>query len=1010
MGPAVTRKQVLPFGDLTWQDFERLCLRLARRDDAMADWRLYGEAGEEQGGIDILAREPRSGRHAVWQVKRHRRFSEAKLDAAVEAFRVGEWAGRTQRFVLATAASLRSTTMVKALGRVARDLAAEGVDFEALDAERLSERLKASPEIVDDFFDRAWVEAFCGRRAADGLGDRLDRSALASLRSQLSDVYRAHFSSVDPGVTRALAPMASPPTPLPLGSRFVPLDLLADAETQAGRERDGGVERRPADAGGRAAGGGDAMGSSGTPRTPERSFRRRQPFGEWWRELERAIVIGTPGAGKSTLLRMLALDMLEAAPRFTGAGERRRGYLPIWISFPFWTGLITANGAAGGVSVADAVARWLEVQGEAQLVPLARRALVDGRVVLLVDGVDEWSDEDAAGTALTLLNGLVERRGCPAVVTSRLYGERSFRALDAAWVRRELAPMTERQQVAFAAVWFQAAGGGDPVRSAGRAEAFIGEVARSSRLAGLAGTPLLLGGLIGLRLAGAALPRGRSQAYAELTARLLDGQPAARDRAALRTVRDDGLDRDTRDRLLAALAFHVQSETAPAQGFDAVPRTAATAFCKAHLQEALDLPPHEALRRAEQSIAHAERSLGILVGKSRRDLGFMHRVFQEFLAARHVSTLDLDDQLSIVRRHGADPAWRDVLLSALHLLTRTSEVDAAVAVLEGRRMGDPSQDGPLEVLLADVVFGGVALRPETARRLAVSAFGEVETGSESIVRQEILQRVVAGSGTPAISALVSAKLRHWFPSWHDPVLAETLRLMVGWPEAAVDDVLWRNLHHARPDVRTQAARGLAERRGGDPAWRDRLAAAAREPQGFGSCAAALEALAAGWPDEATAATDLARLSEEPTILIGGVVAAIRLGRHAAGDRERLCVLIGDGWNVPEGVGAALVAGWPGDPTLKAFLLSDRERLRGAAHGPARILVKAFPGTTTSPARWSNSAPSWTGASCSGTHRKPWSGGSGATHSSSRRSRRPWTGTRRTRTPSRGPRGSRRPQP
>jgi hypothetical protein len=51
--PVKTRHQELPFEKLTWEDFERLCLRLARRDGDVEHCQLYGVRGQSQEGIDL---------------------------------------------------------------------------------------------------------------------------------------------------------------------------------------------------------------------------------------------------------------------------------------------------------------------------------------------------------------------------------------------------------------------------------------------------------------------------------------------------------------------------------------------------------------------------------------------------------------------------------------------------------------------------------------------------------------------------------------------------------------------------------------------------------------------------------------------------------------------------------------------------------------------------------------------------------------------------------------------
>jgi hypothetical protein len=470
--PVAARAQLLPFGELPWQDFERLCLRLAKTEGKPDHWQLFGDAGEEQGGIDIFVRHPDSNRYVVWQAKRHKTFSATKLKAAVELFLDGEWSDQTERFVLATGVALRSAPLARAVEEAARVLAARGITFVPMDSERLSDRLKDHPEIVDDFFDRVWVERFCGPDAAAALGSRLGRRDYAQLRTRLADVYASHFASIDPGVVRAIGIATAPPTPLPLGVRFVPPDLYAPldptrprAEGEARNSRDRESTRL-----GDATGSPPAFDSGGTDPAP----RHRQALEAWTGTFERAIVIGVPGGGKSTLLRFLALDLFAAEPRLRPLRDRWPGYLSIWISFPFWTRQI-ASPNAGIASLEGAVSQWLQLQGEPDLIPLVGRALADGRVVLLVDGVDEGFDETAAGTALTLLSNLVDRRRCPVVVTSRPYGERVLQNLDATWKRRELASLTAKQQIEFATTCFEA-GAEAATRATAMAQAFVTEI------------------------------------------------------------------------------------------------------------------------------------------------------------------------------------------------------------------------------------------------------------------------------------------------------------------------------------------------------------------------------------------------------------------------------------------------------------------------------------------------------------------------------------------------------
>ena len=63
--PVTTRQQELPLEELAWEDFERLCLRLARLEADVEHCQLYGGRGRDQGGIDLYARQKLTGQYSV---------------------------------------------------------------------------------------------------------------------------------------------------------------------------------------------------------------------------------------------------------------------------------------------------------------------------------------------------------------------------------------------------------------------------------------------------------------------------------------------------------------------------------------------------------------------------------------------------------------------------------------------------------------------------------------------------------------------------------------------------------------------------------------------------------------------------------------------------------------------------------------------------------------------------------------------------------------------------------
>jgi hypothetical protein len=68
--PVATRPAALPFLELGWENFERLCYRLAQIDGAVEKAWSYGTAGYGQLGIDVLVR-MKDGSFEAWQSKRH---------------------------------------------------------------------------------------------------------------------------------------------------------------------------------------------------------------------------------------------------------------------------------------------------------------------------------------------------------------------------------------------------------------------------------------------------------------------------------------------------------------------------------------------------------------------------------------------------------------------------------------------------------------------------------------------------------------------------------------------------------------------------------------------------------------------------------------------------------------------------------------------------------------------------------------------------------------------------
>lgn len=167
--PVETLQQILPLEQLSWENFERLCARLIASESAVFECYRYGKLGEEQSGIDILARKWLNGRVEIWvyQCKKYTHFTESDAQKAIQALKY-----ETEHFVILT-----STVASKAV----RDVVSKNPITQIWDAEDLSRHLKEHPRIVDDFFGQAWRKMFIGKTTSPTDSTQEDVSRLIGI-------------------------------------------------------------------------------------------------------------------------------------------------------------------------------------------------------------------------------------------------------------------------------------------------------------------------------------------------------------------------------------------------------------------------------------------------------------------------------------------------------------------------------------------------------------------------------------------------------------------------------------------------------------------------------------------------------------------------------------------------------------------------------------------------------------------------------------------------------------
>lgn len=945
--PVQTRAQSLPINALAWEDFERLCLRLARLNASVEHCRLYGVRGQKQQGIDLYARSIGGGDYAVYQCKRVAQFGPSAIKNAVRAFRRGTWFGRASALYICTSNDGSKVRMVEEFERQQKALRKQGKSLVLWDVGELSRVLKNEPLIVDDFFGRSWTSAFCGEQAATELGRRLDAAAVVAFRGRLRSLYTDVFNGHDPGIPIPPRPGAAP---IPLGERYVLPDVLVSQIL-----RSSASSREP----------GETAPRSGPERrsaTAQPSIQReREPLITWLAKADHSILLGAPGSGKSSFLRYLALDLLSDEPRFEALAHRWGQRLPVWIPFAFWCQQVSSG---ADPSLRECVRRWLSQWSMDELFPLVEAAIEDRRLLLLVDGVDEWTTEDAGRIVSQLIQGFATLHRAAVIVTSRPYGLERISFSGSSWQVAELAPLSASQRKELCRQWFvlkaskDVSEREDAVASGAyanrEAERLTTELARSAELAPLSTVPLLLLLLIFMRFQRAALPRGRFDAYDRMLDHVLREHPQAKRVAASITEPGGMLDEVSTRQALANLAFVVQSEYPNGVIGDSQFESVVHAFLTDRSNTGLGLSPAESNRYLPQFSRLAEGTLGVLVRQGTRDLSFIHRSFQEFLAAQHLARLPLVTQEQTVGQHCVTPQWREVILGLISQTSRPDDVRRLIETIEP--YADESVSGlAVRELLTEIGFAEFSVPPDVVDRVTSEGLTRIERHFWMPHRQRLLTFVLDGLRSARLRERVRRQVRRWV--FDRGVWSDWSTAISRWPyDDNVVFALTTALHSENAHIQRGASHALAGIAKGVPAVGDIMASLARTAPAPLVRAAALDGLHRGWPAHAQldAAIKQARESISGELRLSGIRALVHRAEHAQRDLEELLVL-GDhdeqweldyAWRTD--VADLLTQGWPANARLKEVCLSATPRWMSSDQRLEReiawgVMLRAFPG-------------------------------------------------------------------
>lgn len=379
---------------------------------------------------------------------------------------------------------------------------------------------------------------------------------------------------------------------------------------------------------------------------------------------DRILLRGQAGSGKTTLVQWLTVAAC-ATPPADGMGHLH-GRVPFVL--PLRT--LTRHGER----LPDAE-RFLSA-ADCPLTPpdgWADRVLAAGRGLVLVDGIDEIPETER-GRARDWLRGLLAayEAGNRWLVTSRPTAVRDDWLAGDGFTELTLSPMTPAEVATFVRRWHRAAG----PAAAPYEQQLLDSLRTTEHVAQLATNPLMCGLICALHHDRRGyLPRGRKPLYDAALSLLLARRDRERGMGAPYGV---DLDEAPQIQLVQRLAYWLTLNDRFVMD---------RAHAKSLVTEALPAMGLTA-HTPDQVFTHLLHRSGLLREPTADTVDFVHRTFQDYLAAK--ALVDHWD-IGVLVRHATDDRWEDVIRMAVgHARPREAadilrELLAAADAAEDRR-------------------------------------------------------------------------------------------------------------------------------------------------------------------------------------------------------------------------------------------------------------------------------------------------------------------------------------
>jgi HEAT repeat protein len=436
---------------------------------------------------------------------------------------------------------------------------------------------------------------------------------------------------------------------------------------------------------------------------------------------QKFVLLGVPGSGKTSLMSYFAVMLAQKQPEILGLAADT-DLLPIIIK------IRDLAKRAEHLSFLDYIRQFASGNLQVKELPTGffEYWLDDGRALILLDGLDEVANEakryEIVNQIEVFLGQYPENR---TIITSRPAGYKSAFFRTEEFPRYVLESFDDDKLEIFIKKWYISRFE-DPEESQRRQESLRKALVEQKRIKELARNPLLLTIIALIHRYEAYLPRQRHKLYDRAVKTLLTNWDAGKELNY--KLPCEYLHHDDVERLMQQLAYwiHTHGGTGDKEGGTLIDKEELIKQLKQFIAEEKSIKPHQAKAEAERFVAHIQERAGLLNEQGQDCYAFVHKTFQEYLAAQEIKDRQEGDGDEVVLEHIQkylhDPHWREVLLLLIAQQHRKKTAKFLKYILE--------QDTPYEQWLHPNLFFAASCLAE-----------DLEMQDDSIV-QPILQQLV----------------------------------------------------------------------------------------------------------------------------------------------------------------------------------------------------------------------------------------------------------------------------